>query len=352
MAYGVATMMEGMHDGIAEALRVAALLGEHVPIPLLSEATGWDEAMVGEVTSAAERHGLARIEGDEFVFDHDLYRWALVEQLPTADRRHHHAELAHRLAAIGTGADLERTVLVARHAAAAGSAVATDLLARSALAAADGRFVAGLWAEAAAHNRVGLDASGEADAAVRRALKLRLGQAQQRNHDAPGTAATLRGLIQEARAEGDLGVWGSAALTLQRARFTLTTLRGDRSQEELDGFISATEGTSDGALQTIRAECFGILAEQTLVTGDVRVGMGLIGRAKRELVDPSDREAARLLAEACAHAIYEAAQALLFASALGKWSEVSVCEALLASALGAEGELKASVDHAHSALRL
>ena len=40
VAYGVATMMEGMHDGIAEALRVAALLGEHVPIPLLAEATG------------------------------------------------------------------------------------------------------------------------------------------------------------------------------------------------------------------------------------------------------------------------------------------------------------------------
>lgn len=156
VAYGVATMMEGMHDGIAEALRVAALLGEHVPIPLLSEATGWDEAMVGEVTSAAERHGLARIEGDEFVFDHDLYRWALVEQLATADRRRHHAELAHRLAAIGSGADLERTVLVARHAAAAGSAVATDLLARSALAAATGassqdcgprrrRIIASVW---------------------------------------------------------------------------------------------------------------------------------------------------------------------------------------------------------------
>lgn len=196
-------------------------------------------------------------------------------------------------------------------------------------------------------------------------------------------------------------VWGSAALTLQRARFTLTTLRGDRSQEELDGFISATEGTSDGALQAIRAECFGILAEQTLVTGDVRAGMGLIGRAKRELVDPSDREAARLLlstglvhhaaldlgsaTESFAQALELSrvsgdrwSQATLWArlaltrfmtgdldgagadiraglevaTTVGKWSESSVCHAVLASIAATRGDCGAAADHAQRAIRL
>jgi DNA-binding SARP family transcriptional activator/DNA-binding CsgD family transcriptional regulator len=464
VAYGVAAMMHGMGEGIADALRVIALLGERTPISLIVQATGWDEAVIGEVGAAAHLRCLADIENEQFVYNHDLYRWALVEQFDVTARARRHRDIAERLTHFDHHNSLEHTILIARHMAAAGSHAEQAKAVAAFTDAGNLCFNAGLWAEAAVHLHAALAITDPAflllpvsrtgdqrkanlhdqsandftqyldtpDTDTRSsappgqterdvvALALHLGITHQRNHDAPAASLVLRQVVRYARQLDLPDIWGEAALSLQRARFSLSALDLDKDTQELEVFLASTNNpenvessgipnafenkaapATSKRISEIRAEGYGLLAERAIVTGEIDQGLVLIEHAIREVhnravspvvktrvytsqgllfqsalnlpaslqsfrvaldgnnIDPWEEATTRtrlalslyMLGE-LTEAYNETTRSLDLARSIGKWSEQSVCEALLASIALARHRPDRAEDHARRSIAL
>jgi len=143
--------VEALDEETQEVVRVAAVVGRRVPLPLLERVSGRDGAALERlVRQAVEHHVLEPMGAGGYVFRHALLAEAVYDDLLPSERLRLHRACCEALQddpSSGTAADL------ARHALAAGEgAVAV----RACLAAGDAALAVGGPAEALAHFEEGL----------------------------------------------------------------------------------------------------------------------------------------------------------------------------------------------------
>lgn len=216
IAEAVATSLDRLPVGHADALQRAALLGERLPVRLLEVVTtdGHDPTEVVESWVAT---GLVELRAEGYRFRHPAIRAAVAASVPVHRRRWLHADLAERLEAAGAPPDR-----IAHHLVEAGDPGAA---APHQLAAATRAWEAGTYADALERVEGALpSASGPVEAELR-CLRARL-------LDALGDPSVLAAYADAIEAVPDDR---RPLLRAQRARTALTM-----------GDVEAAEGSLDG----------------------------------------------------------------------------------------------------------
>jgi hypothetical protein len=237
---------------VVSLLATAAVAGSAQSVGLLAEATGRPEPEIVEALAVAADAGVLTRDGD-IRFAHDLYREAVLADLPAGTRVEAHRRLTEVLAERRRRGERVYAGDLARHAVAALPTVpAADAItwAREAAEAEEGRYA---FAEAAGHL-----------GAVRSALAappVHLVVAEAELHLKAGDGRRAQELLDQAwvRATelGDAGLMGAVALGLDRcgARFAMP-------RERLVGALEAAREALGAEDRPVTAQVTAALARQ------------------------------------------------------------------------------------------
>jgi len=304
-----ADLLEGRFAGLPRSTRRAietlATLGDRIATAALEPLLGPEHE---ELLQPALRSELVSIDGDTIIFEHSLYRHAVLQSIDSARAKALAAEVAGRVAAEPLRSLLPPAA-VAAHLRSAPDAVPADIAAVIRWSAGAEAFSAGAWGQAAEHFESALvSAESAALAWIDRPERwFRTGEAAFRDHDLR-CAEHLRRALDLADPVADLDV--IARSTILRTRALLTLGRGkitpmderelisitDRPDPQLDRWRSAllieaaeirfaTYDFAAGAELAARARAAASLSDDPLSTWAVEIGEGLQHAAGLRLGD-------------------------------------------------------------------
>jgi DNA-binding SARP family transcriptional activator/DNA polymerase III delta prime subunit len=213
--------LAGLDPAVLQMLRIAAVIGDAVDVPVLAKATRLDVDTLADYLDEAadERIVVTSHTGDGYVFAHGLLRQHLVAGMPALRRQRLHAKVAEVLAE-GAGADaLTRR---AQHLVAAQPLVEPHVVVDACRRAAEeatqrwSSDIAAIWWQAAldAYDRLPLTARDDAE---RDALTVAMLEAHSRAGRGRLVLGTVERYLAEALRAGRTATAGRVASALLRA---------------------------------------------------------------------------------------------------------------------------------------
>lgn len=251
----------GLPEGDQEVLRLAAVIGEQIPVPLLSHASGRPPAaLLATLGRLRERGMLANAAGDAVAFRHALAREAVLADMLSAERASLHRRVLEALED-GTG-DVDEAGLEVVLVHALGSGEHSRAVGYSLRAARRARALGGLE-EAAAHlERASAMWSPAMGTGLHAELLLERGRVLAAGGDRPRALEVLREARRQALRAGRPGVAGAALACAAEARL---------DHNEREGVIADLRRACEevaGEGDELRAEVLAVLARADLVTAD------------------------------------------------------------------------------------
>ncbi len=273
-----------------ELLRVLALIGQPLPLDRLAGHLDQPRPLVAERVERAVRAALLcadPLDPSRYDFVHDIYREAVLRDLPAADRQRSHLEIALEL---GADSDIARgsAAELARHLLAAGKladparvSLWCQRAGREAMAAADS-LRAVEWFESALHADGGRPTGRSADSPQDRLLDLA------RAHVLSGSRAQAEEiyahLMVDARTAGDARLLARAVLGL-----TSPPTSSQNPRKELIALLEEALRTIGPDELALRAGLGARLASATYFQSDLAACQQLAGAAVEEARRTGDR---------------------------------------------------------------
>jgi tetratricopeptide (TPR) repeat protein len=255
---------QGLSEGCRRLLTLAAFLGDHLSLRVLSAVSGRREEEVLDVLDEGLHQHLLLSEGQAFRFAHPLIRHVFYHAPGAVRRQRLHQQIAQALESLYADSLEAHLLEIAHHLIRAGPAAEAHKVVQYARAAGDQAFTVFAWGDAARYYEAALAAARSTahftpqDLAT---LHYRTGLAYYRDQDVGPCLDHYEKAIEVYRLLGDMRGLAQALVDKTRTQFTLAavpygTLVDVQPLEEVLKALGESEPELRGSITAIMAEVY------------------------------------------------------------------------------------------------